>query len=390
MVSARLAGGLKSIWRNPHLIENPDTAAAVLPGVTRIVTRKARPGKRIILNSLSSVPQNQEEKTLLESVRRRLNMASGRLGTTRQGSGRNTLAQKEYNGLLAKERVLSSAISLGEALGGRKPSIYQALAKIGLLYGFDSAEIREASKKMAGYAATKNNQSAIPWVGAVTATAMAIKTPANKKGENYPTALEKMLYGRKESMTGLDMARKLGVQWSHESATVINAAMQLLETAGFAKKLPEYSTGKTGGTFTVWSHRAHRSSLSAYVFRERGITHYRNPQMEILNQLMNGPMETNRLYRQKKIMDGKQYFTGNTDAIFPEMTVYDAVGKLQRNGLVRISEGKYAGGYKAREKIPVVDLTKDGQRLWAKSISRGNLEEKLRLLMAGEKMHEKK
>jgi len=341
----------------------------------KAIGRSARFGRGIRLQQAASVPVTHKEARLLQQVEMQIG---------REMQRQKRVASPKLLRLLSVQRVLQHSLKLSEKSGGRKPTVYQLLGRISLTYGIDSRELWESATAMNTLWAQHPDR--VSWDGTPKQAYNAIKMRIGRK--NLPSSVVDLLHRRQIPLASSGISSALGIDFRKNHPT-INGAMQLLETAGFVKKLPMVVLPGFGAPVSVWCHNAFRPSLSPYKMINAQGLHFRNVPMEILDKLLNsgGSSPMTQLYKETAHKPlGRR--AGNPNAIYLDQAVFLNIKKLQDAGLVKTlaiplqSRGK--GTVKGTGTLKI-ELTVLGEKLWGDALKTGNLSEELRILLLGEK-----
>ncbi len=334
------------------------------------VIKQTRFGKRILLHQIAGVPKGSAETKMLAQT----------LELIEKEKAKSPVKEsKKLSRLNAAKRVLEASIRMKPELQGRNPHVFHIAASIGLMYGFNSPELLRTITTMTTM--YLKDRHSVPWIGAPNHIYDAVRKKADAKGNNWPSAIEETLHASKNTLNSKQLLESLGHKWNLNNINLANVSLQLLETAGLVKKLPEQTSVASGGQYSVWVHRAYKSKLSAYEIQTGGERHYSNTKMEVIHQLAQGARFSTQLFREKTtISSGKKYTTGNPKAIYKDPTIIVAIESLKESGIAN-TKREFVNGFWMTE----VSLTPLGKQLWNEAVKTGTVPERLRKLLVGER-----
>lgn len=328
--------------------------------LVRLVTRRARFGKRIQLQQVGTVPQSDFERLELLQIQEEI-----------QKHWKSEFGSKKIVSLLSKAKVLQASLALRKELGGRNPSVYQVLSLTALRYGLDSPELKQQATKMLAMW----RRSKVFWDGSPGNIYMAMQVKLSH-GQRLPSSIEKILFQNKKSVDAKTMTEQVGLKWGPKSWNDINSSLQLLETAGLIKKMPEASFENPR---SVWFHTAHKNPP----------VDYPNIAIDTIRRLLEGPKTIFELskIRTRKV-GSKVYSAGLESGKYSDIAIGRTLPKLASAGLIHLTKttksgyGRHAGG-----KVPLitVSITSLGQRLLKEHDQNNSLPEWGRKLLLGEK-----
>ncbi len=308
---------------------------------------------------------------------------------------RGTAGSAKLERLLSVQLVLQESLKIRQSNEGRNPNVYQVLGKIALVYGLNSQELKQAASTMC--TVWINYKDSVTWDGRPNDISTALRMAIGLEHKTLPSAAEEFLHKQRVALTSREIASGLKIDFK-KTKDRINNAMQLLETAMFTKKLPLMNEIGNVTQLSVWVHRAYNPKIMAYGFSVGQETHFRNVQMEILNQLFTanrGRLMT-ELYR-KSAANISPNPSGNPNAIYSSLTAGNNAKLLEENDLIKMTPIRAQlrnprHGYRNIQMGTVKDtgtsrleLTTLGKKLWGDALRTGILSEELRILLLGEK-----
>ncbi|MEK6970302.1 MAG: hypothetical protein AABW68_01250 [archaeon] len=328
------------------------------------MTRKVRFGPRIVLHQIGSVPIGEKEKQLFAEELNKIRDARKKLEENKP-SGFETKRDR----LLAQARVLSISRRLGAEQGGRKPTVYQVLGIVARQHGLDSPELSKTIRVMNTIGKqNRRNGKESPWEGDVGSSYMTLKKIG---GRPMVALIEEILRTSPAEMNSMEVANRIGVPFRKEVVwqNRINNSLQLLDSAGYVRKMLPMDTG-LGGQLSVWVHGTKRNPAILYP----------NLKIDILNTLhLQGSQPRARLYAP----DPSRRSLGNPNAKFTYLAVHTQLKKLEKAGLVTTINVKMESSKSQESKV--VSLTPYGKKLMDRYRESGRLPEILRKLLVGEK-----
>lgn len=345
--------------------------AKIFPRVHAINStgQNARPGARIQLFQLGSVPQNPKEKTLLARFERRLKKG---VSEGWKVDGKRILS------LRAKILVLQTSIRLREKFGGRDPTHFHVLGAIAKDHGLNSFELRHAATAMVNMYTSYRTQAT--WDGAPNQLYRAITLNLPGRQGNYPSGIEAHL--RKQGgalLDSMELARQIGVQTNIDEINHINVSMQLLAITGHVKKYPEVTNRTSGGTISMWGHTQNSPRLDSYKDRWGN---FRNTSLYILNAISAKPRRVTDLFKPKI---GRHHIAGNPKAIYSDTSIYGAVGALANAGIIKVRNRQFKNAVNSTITVQEVFLATKWKEVWSIAARTNTFPEVLRLALLGEK-----
>lgn len=349
----------------------------------KVIGRHARFGKQIVFHQVANVPATAREKQMLTKMQGEISEAMQK---------RKAATSTKLVRLLSVQKILQESLKIRLSQGGRNPTAYQIAGKFALIFGLNSQELRQAVTTMA----TLNNHypELVTWGGRASSVYGAIRKVIGSERKNLPSATEEFLHGQRKPLTSKEIASGLAMDFQ-KIRNDLNAALQLLETSMYVKKLPLLVEVGGERPVSVWVHRAYKPQIELYKF-STGVapnpeTHFKNSQMEILNQLLlhNGSCLLTQLYKE---YGGKKQ--GNPDAIYTHPSVAMSARLLEQSGLIKKSQIPIKASRKQRGLVggaikgtgtAMLELTGLGKKLWQDALKTGVLSEELRVLLLGEK-----
>ncbi|MFH0954511.1 MAG: hypothetical protein V1777_00185 [Candidatus Micrarchaeota archaeon] len=349
-------------WRKGKDVPKPGFVRLMRPDdrLATLVVRRARFGRNIKMQQIGSVPRTGFEKKELRQIQQEIQERWG----TEFGS-------KKLVSLLAKARTLRISVALRAALGGRDPNVFQVLALTALKNGLDSAELNQQAKTMSTL--YQRHRTKVTWEGNVSTLRQAIQLRL-PSGQSLLVGVEKKLFQSKNQAIDANvLCQQLGLEWNRKNQILLNGGLQLLETAGLVKKMPQASLEKS---FSIWCHAAHSNPA----------VDYPNTQFDILRRLTHGPKSAAELYKTRSDSYGRRF--GNPKAAFGRNAVMLALEELAKAELVTTAKQKnLKNGVYARGTSMVInsELTGLGRRLLQEHDKNNSLPEWARKLLLGEK-----
>ena len=375
MVSAR--------FKHPQFAERQDISSLNRRRAftQKIIGRHARFGKRIVLQQTGTVPASPRERELLPKIQEQIHQ-------TRKQKGKGSSGKLER--LSAIEKVLRESIQLRKVNGGRDPNVYQVLGKFALMYGLDSQELKKAASAM--YTTWVYYHNLVTWDGSPNHISNALRMQIGSGNRNLPSETEKLLHIQQKPLTSKEIALALRLDFI-KFGRPLNSSLQFLETAMYVKKLPlMVEPGASSSPFSVWAHRAYKSKINPYELKLGNQTHFKNSQMEILNELHihQGVCMITELYNRHM---GRP--SGNPNAIFGPRIIRDAAKSLEKSGMIqsiyvrtilaRNEKTGQAQGRTPETGAQRLELTPLGKKFLEQTIKTGIISEELRVLFLGEK-----
>lgn len=331
----------------------------------RLVARKIRFGRRIQLHQVGSVPQTPFEKR--EYVKRLRAIIEKRRTLKKTSS--------QYEKLTTKAQVLQLSQQIGLMAGGRKPTVFQMIATVILHSGIDSQEVVRTMRSMQYIYKYQPNE--VTWEGVPSNISAPIRQNLSN-GRSIVSNIERVLHDNKRELDSEHVARLLGLDFYKKNQGAINAAMQILETAGLARKLPDHTLPK-GSQLSVWIHRAHSNPR----------IHYPNSQIELLRALYQKKGEYVPITTLHKLQSLRRKTpVGNPSAKVSSSAAHRTIRGLEEGGLVRLRRSTKTIKEKKRI-IPIrvieVALSPLGERYMDEYQETNHLPEGIRKLLLGEK-----